>query len=215
MTFAGLDPDALTFFDELSRNNTKQWWDSQKSRYDERVAGPFRALADALEPEFGATKIFRPYRDVRFSADKSPYKLQIGLVTRAGAAHYLQLSASGLLIGGGLYQASPAQLAAFRGLVDDPRTSGDVEAALDEVAEGGFAPMREDELRTAPRGFAPDHPRIALLRLRHLAVGREDAPADWMWHPEALDVIEQSWRTVSVWCDWLTENIVDAGDPPR
>lgn len=208
MSFDGLDPDALVFFEELAVNNTKEWWQSQKARYDSRVAQPFQALAEELSPEFGAVKIFRPYRDVRFSADKSPYKLQIGLVTRSTAAHYLQLSASGLLIGGGIYQATPAQLSAFRALVDDTRTVGDLEECLDEVGRAGFELMREDELRTAPRGFASDHPRIALLRLRHLAVGRAEEPAEWMWTPDALDEIRAAWGTVSVWCEWLHENVV-------
>ena len=141
MRFDGLNPDAPAFFDELAVNNTREWWQSQKSRFTDRVAAPFEALAAELEPEFGPVKIFRPYRDVRFSADKSPYKLQIGLVTRASAAHYLQLSASGLLIGGGMYQPSPAQLAAFRSLVDDARTAPDLEATFAEVSAGGFEPM--------------------------------------------------------------------------
>lgn len=207
MSFDGLNPDALAFFDELAVNNTKEWWQSQKSRFTENVAGPFEALAEELEPEFGPVKIFRPYRDVRFSADKSPYKLQIGLVTRASAAHYLQLSASGLLIGGGMYQPTPPQLAAFRSLVDDARTAPDLEATLAEVRAAGFELMRDDELRTAPRGFSADHPRIDLLRLRHLAVGRQEQPDDWMWTPDALDEIRAAWHAVSVWCDWLHANI--------
>ncbi|WP_229382068.1 DUF2461 domain-containing protein [Microbacterium schleiferi] len=211
MSFDGLNPDALAFFDELAVHNTKDWWQTNKARYDTNVAGPFEALAEQLEPEFGPVKIFRPYRDVRFSADKSPYKLQIGLVTRASAAHYLQLSASGLLIGGGMYQPSPARLAAFRSLVDDPRTAPDLEATLAEVRAAGFEPMRENALRTAPRGFATDHPRIELLRLRHLAVGREEQPDEWMWTPVALDEIRAAWHVVSVWCDWLHTTI--ATDP--
>ena len=73
MRFDGLNPDAPAFFDELAVNNTREWWQSQKSRFTDRVAAPFEALAAELEPEFGPVKIFRPYRDVRFSADKSPY----------------------------------------------------------------------------------------------------------------------------------------------
>ena len=72
--FSGLDPDAVEFFRELRADNTKEWWTANKDRYERSVRGPFEALATALEPEFGAVKIFRPYRDVRFSADKSPYK---------------------------------------------------------------------------------------------------------------------------------------------
>ena len=82
MTFTGFDPDALAFYAELRQNNTKEWWAAHRARFDERVAAPFEQLAEALADEFGEVKVFRPYRDVRFSADKSPYKLQIGMVTR-------------------------------------------------------------------------------------------------------------------------------------
>jgi uncharacterized protein (DUF2461 family) len=80
MGFDGLDSDAVSFFAELRADNTKAWWAANKSRYDEVVRGPMEELGAELESEFGAVKIFRPYRDVRFSADKTPYKLHIGMV---------------------------------------------------------------------------------------------------------------------------------------
>ncbi|QKJ19626.1 DUF2461 domain-containing protein [Microbacterium hominis] len=207
MEFTGLNPDAVSFFADLRGHNTKEWWAAHKDRYDQNVREPFEALAEELAVEFGAVKIFRPHRDVRFSADKSPYKLQIGLVSRAPYAHYLQLSEDGLLTGGGAYQPAPAALSRFRELVVDPRTSGDLEATLEEVGAHGYALMTDDALRTAPRGYPADHPRIALLRLRRLAVGRSEPVADWMWSPDALDEIRHRWRTVSVWCRWLAENV--------
>ncbi|BDZ65527.1 DUF2461 domain-containing protein [Agromyces mangrovi Wang et al. 2018] len=205
--FTGLDPDAPAFFTELAANNTKAWWAEHKARYEERVRGPFAALGEELAVEFGPVKIFRPYRDVRFSADKSPYKVQIGLVSRASVAHYLQLSADGLLVGGGSFEVPPKALARFREIVDDPKLAGDLEATLEETAADGFSPMRDDALRTAPRGYSVDHPRIELLRLKHLAIGRSEPPADWMWTPDALDIVRDQWRTVSIWCDWLRENL--------
>lgn len=205
--FAGLDPDAIAFFAELRVHNTKEWWAANKTRYDENVRGPFEALAAELEPEFGPVKLFRPYRDVRFSADKSPYKLQIGMVSQGALVRYLQLSEDGLLMGGGRYDVPPAALARFRELVSDPRTSEDLDAVLAEVGAEGFALRTHDSLRTAPRGYTADHPRIELLRLKRLAVGREDDIAEWMWTPDAFDVISAGWRTVSVWCGWLDDNL--------
>lgn len=209
MTFTGLHPDAVAFFAELQRNNTKQWWTANKTRYDENVRGPFEALGAELEPEFGALKIFRPHRDVRFSADKTPYKLQIGMVSRAPIAHYVQLSDEGLLLGGGAYRPPAAALARFRAIVDDIRLVGDVDVTLEEIADRGMELMTRDELKTAPRGYSADHPHIRLLRQKNLAVGRTEPLADWMWRPEALEVIREHWRTVSLWCDWLDENLGD------
>lgn len=209
MEFSGLDPDAVAFFAELRTDNTKRWWAQNKERYERAVRRPFEALGAQLQPEFGAVKIFRPYRDVRFSADKSPYKLQIGMVSQSPIAHYLQLSEDALLVGGGRYDVPPAALARFREIVVDPRLVGDLKSTLDDLAEHGFELMRDDALKTAPRGYPADHPRVDLLRVRHLAVGRTEPVADWMWTPGALGTIAAQWRIVSDWCEWLRENLGD------
>lgn len=207
MTFTGFDPDALAFYAELRQNNSKEWWVAHRARFDEHVAGPFEELAAELTGEFGEMKVFRPYRDVRFSADKSPYKLHIGMVTRSRVAHYIQLSEEGLMTGGGVYDVPPAALARFRELVDDPGPAARLDRVLDELRAQGFAPMAEDALRTAPRGYRADHPRIELLRLRRLAVGRREDPAEWMWSPGALDEVRARWRAVSLWCAWVEDNL--------
>jgi uncharacterized protein (TIGR02453 family) len=164
-------------------------------------------LAADLEDEFGEMKIFRPYRDVRFSADKSPYKLHIGMVTRARPAHYVQVSEEGLVSGGGLYDVPPAALARFRELVDDDASARSLEALLNALEGREFELSTDDSLRTAPRGYPADHPRVELLRLKRLAVRREDPPADWMWGPGAGDAIRDRWRAVSEWCGWLDARI--------
>lgn len=205
--FEGLDRDAVSFYAELRADNTKAWWAANKARYDAAVRGPFEALGAELEPEFGAVKIFRPYRDVRFSADKTPYKLHIGMVTQARVAHYLQLSEDGLMLGGGVYDVPSPALARFREAVDDPRAAEELDALLAELRSAGFDLMRDDALKTAPRGYRADHPRLPLLQLRRLAIGRREAPADWMWTPDAYDIIADDWRTVSTWCAWLTETL--------
>lgn len=213
VSFTGFDPDALSFYAQLRADNSKEWWTANKARYDARVRGPFEALGEELAAEFGPTKIFRPYRDVRFSADKSPYKLHIGMVTQTPVAHYLQLGEDGILVGGGAYEVPPPAIARFREIVDDSRLVGDLEATLEEVAEEGFSLMTDDALRTAPRGFSVDHPHIDLLRLKRLAIGRSEAPAEWMWTPDALETIRAQWRTVSIWCDWMRENLGDLIPP--
>lgn len=209
----GLHPDAFAFYAELELNQNREWWLANKRRYDENVKAPVERLVDALGGEFGPLKIFRPYKDVRFSADKRPYKDHLGLVTADAVSggdastFYLQLSQHGLMLAGGLYQPERAQLARFREIVDDNRLVGDLEATLDEVGEQGFAIMTEDALTTAPRGYRADHPKIALLRLKRLAIAAQHAPADWMTGPELVDRVRAGWRTVRVWNDWLMENL--------
>src|SRR6185436_10264821 len=94
VTFRGWPSEALEFYEGLTADNSKTYWTSRLSFYEESVRGPMQELLAALEPEFGPGKIFRPYRDVRFSSDKSPYKTHLGAWLEFGG--YLQLSADGL-----------------------------------------------------------------------------------------------------------------------
>lgn len=217
MTAIGLDPDAFAFYAELEQHQSKEWWLANKQRYEQRVRGPIEQLADALGGEFGPLKIFRPYKDVRFSADKRPYKDHLGLVTAddASSSFYLQLSQHGLMFAGGLYQPAREQLARFRQIVDDNRLVGDLEATLDEVGESGFTIMTTDALATAPRGFSVDHPKIALLRLKRLAIAVEHPLEQWMLGPDLLDRVRAGWRTVRTWNDWIAENLPTAVEATR
>ncbi len=223
MTFTGFPADAFAFYAELDHvqqgdpARAREWWRAHKARYESSVREPAEALAAELAEEFGSLKIFRPYKDVRFSADKRPYKDHLGMVSTdvSRTAHYFQLSERGIMVGGGLYQPSREQLARFREIVDDVRLSGDVEAAVEEATEAGFTLMTEGAVATAPRGYRADHPRIGLLRLTHLAVGRHYDVTDWMTSPELTDRVRAGWRVVTAWNAWLEENLPTAVEQAR
>ena len=85
---------------------------------------PLEGLLDALEDEFGSARLYRPNRDVRFSADKSPYKDHQGALatTAPGMGFYVQVSGDGLLTGGGFYPTGPDQLPRLRAAIDAPRS---------------------------------------------------------------------------------------------
>ena len=94
MAFSGWPEEALDFYDGLAVDNTKSYWTEHKAVYEDKILRPMTELTEELAAEFGEPKIFRPYRDVRFSADKTPYKTHIGATV--GDTGYLQLSAEGL-----------------------------------------------------------------------------------------------------------------------
>ena len=124
------------------------------------------ALLAALEKEFGAGKVFRPYRDVRFTKDKTPYKDHCGGVVelgRGGGAYYVQVSSAGLLVGGGSFAMASDQLARYRTAVDDERRGEALEKIIAKLASAGWQ-LHGDQLKSRPRGFDADHPRIDLLR---------------------------------------------------
>ncbi|MGZ6737642.1 MAG: DUF2461 domain-containing protein, partial [Nocardioides sp.] len=122
--FTGFPTAALDFYDDLEVDNTKSFWESHKAVYAEAVKAPMTALCAALEPEFGPAKVFRPYRDVRFAKDKTPYKTHQGAFVAAGPATgwYVELAAQGMRVGGGFYEASGARLAAIREAMADDKT---------------------------------------------------------------------------------------------
>ena len=104
MAFGGWPEEALDFYEGLAADNSKTYWTKHKQTYDAAVLRPMTELVEELAPEFGETKIFRPYRDVRFSKDKTPYKTHVGALVGSG---YVQLSARGLAAGDGMYGMAP------------------------------------------------------------------------------------------------------------
>src|SRR5579884_3263943 len=118
VTFTGIPTAALDFYEDLENDNSKSFWTAHKHVYDEVVRAPLEALATELEPKYGPAKLFRPYRDVRFSKDKTPYKTHQG-VWFGETARYLHVAASGLRLAGGYWQTSSAQVARLRRAVAD------------------------------------------------------------------------------------------------
>jgi len=165
MAFAGWPAEALDFYEGLEADNTRSYWLAHREFYDTQVRGPMDELLAELGPEFGETKVFRPYRDVRFSTDRSPYKTTIA--ARIGDG-YVQLSARGLAAGTGMYQMSPDQLERYRRAVADDLPGGELERVAAVVREQGIEVRGHEVLKTAPRGYPADHERIELLRCKGL-----------------------------------------------
>ncbi len=111
MAFKGWPVSAVEFYEGLEADNSKVYWTEHKAVYERDVKGPMEALLTELADEFGEGRIFRPYRDVRFSPDKSPYKTAMGATVGDG---YVQVSADGLMAASGMYHMMPDQLDRYR-----------------------------------------------------------------------------------------------------
>jgi len=162
-------------------------------------------LLAELAPDFGAGKIFRPYRDVRFSNDKSPYKTAIGATLERGG--YIQLSAKGLAAGNGMWMMEPDQLARYRAAVDDDKSGQKLHKVLTEVASHGIDVGGHDELKTAPKGYARDHPRVEYLRYKGLVAWREWPVAAWLGTAAAKKRIVEFLRDSAPLNDWLRTHV--------
>ncbi|MFF2029957.1 DUF2461 domain-containing protein [Arthrobacter sp. NPDC058192] len=201
--FAGIPDDAFRFYADLEQNNNRDWWLEHKPVYDAAVKEPLTRLLAELEPRFGPAKLFRPNRDVRFSPDKSPYKTAQGAFASLaeGVGFYVQLSADGMLIGGGCHNHTPAQVARFRGAVDDPRSGEALQEIVRKVQEAGFA-VEGESLKTVPRGFDKDHPRAGLLRHKSLTAGVNVGQPDWLAGPGAVEEVARRWEALRPLVEW-------------
>ncbi len=197
-------PRALTFLRGLKRHNDRAWFAAHRDAYERDVRAPMVALVERLAGDLPAfapdhvvsprASLYRIYRDTRFSADKSPFKTQVGAIfphrdlpRHQGAGFYLEIGPAGAMIVGGIYMPQPSDLAAlrehlaancgrFRGLVESPgfrRTVG---------------PVSGDGLQRVPRGYPADHPAAEYLKLKQVIFGRE--------YPAAFAVDPTFYRTL-------------------
>ncbi len=213
MTFSGIPAEAFDFYEALIADNSKAFWTDHKSQYETFVKEPMLALAAALEPDFGPGHLYRPYRDVRFSKDKTPYKDHQGLFveSRNGLGWYVQVNGSGLLAAGGWYTSTSEQVAAYRQAVADD-DDGRLQELLDAAQAAGLA-LDGHRLKTRPRGVDPEHPRLELLRHRSLYLSRSWEPAAWMGTAEVVQMIAATWERMRPTMDWLAA-AVGPGEAP-
>ena len=204
MTFSGWPAEALDFYDGLAADNSKTYWTANRAVYDELVLAPMAELAEELAAEFGDAKIFRPYRDVRFGKDKMPYKTHIAATVGSG---YVQLSAHGLAAGDGMYGMAPDQLDRYRHAVASDRTGADLEQVIAMIEKTGIGVSGRDTLKSAPRGYPADHPRIGLLRHKGLVAWREWPAGAWLETTEAKDRVVSFLRTTRPLSDWLDTEV--------
>jgi uncharacterized protein (TIGR02453 family) len=202
--FTGFPVAALDFYDDLEADNTKSFWEKHKAVYADAVKAPMVALCAALEPEFGTAKVFRPYRDVRFAKDKTPYKDHQGAFVAAGPATgwYVEVGAPGVRVGAGFYHAEADRLAAFRAAIADDRTGPGPVTLLAELEADGWT-VGGERLKTSPRGYDKDHPRIDLLRHKSLTVGKSYGFEPFVHTAELLERVRDDWRAVSPVVEWV------------
>ena len=205
MAFRGWPAEAVEFYEGLEADNSKQYWQQHKAVYERHVLAPMQELLAELAPEFGAGRIFRPYRDVRFSADKSPYKTQIAATLERDG--YVQFSADGLGAGCGMYHLAADQLDRYRRCVADDATGTDLVRRLEPLREAGVEIAAHDRLKSAPRGYAKDHPRIDLLRLKGLIAWRQWPPEAAAGQEQPSSLVAAFFRACAPLQDWLDGHV--------
>jgi len=206
--FKGWPAEAKRWFEGIEANNSRTWFLANKATYDACVRQPIESLLEELSGKLGEGKVFRPNRDTRFSADKSPYKTAAAaLISRqGGSGYYLQISSAGLFTGGGTYGFDKEQLERYRHAVDD-RKRGDALARIVGRLQSARFEVGGETLATAPRGYPKDHPRIELLRHKGLYAGMSHPWRKWLSTSEAKARVTADWKALDPLNGWLDENV--------
>jgi uncharacterized protein (TIGR02453 family) len=205
MGFKGWPVSALEFYEGLEADNSKTYWTEHKETYEQDVRGPMVALLAELAGEFGEGRLFRPYRDIRFSSDKSPYKTSIA--AEVGPSGYVALSADGLIVGAGMYHLAPDQLERYRRAVLDDAAGPDLVGRIADLEKAKATAHGSDPLKTAPKGYPKDHPRAELLRYKGLVAMRQWPPAGWLGTAGARNRVVEVLRASRPLCGWLDEHV--------
>lgn len=224
MAFTGFSEETFRFLRGLKRHNDREWFLERKDLYLRVVRGPMEELVEHVgralarfAAEFTAnrkTSIYRIYRDVRFSPDKSPYKTHIAAVfphrdlgKHVGAGFYVHVAPEDVFAGGGLYRPGTRELQAVRNRLaeDSPRFRRLIRAPRFRRT---FGELSGEQLSRVPRAFRADHPAGDLLRYRQFLAGRTFSPASPMSARFGDDVVE-TFRALLPLCRFLNKAILD------
>jgi uncharacterized protein (TIGR02453 family) len=205
MGFDGIPLVALDFYEDLEADNTKAFWLAHKSTYELAVRAPLEALAAELEAEFGPAKFFRPYRDVRFSKDKTPYKTAQGAWFRE-SSNYLQVSAEGLFVAGGYWQTNSDQVARLRRAVADDVAGPALARAIASVTKLKFG-IDGERVSRVPSGYVKDHPRADLLLYKTITAHRQFGAPAWLSTPRTSTEVASAWRALTPLTQWLDTHV--------
>jgi uncharacterized protein (TIGR02453 family) len=208
MAFSGFPDEAMRFYEGLVADNSRTYWQANKPVFERAVKAPMTALLDELA-DHGPYHVFRPNKDVRFSKDKTPYKDHIGAYgeSQGGAGFYIQFSATGIFAGSGYYQMANDQLDRFREALDGDAVGQEIVEITDALRGQGLEITAISSLKTAPRGYPRDHPRIELLRLKGLVATRRWKPVKWMQTKAVVGRVREAWEIAAPMNAWLDAHV--------
>jgi uncharacterized protein (TIGR02453 family) len=202
--FAGWRGDFQGFFLGLRANNTKSFFDAHRRQYEDEVKAPMVALLAELEQEFGPAKLARPNRDIRFAADKSPYKTNI--YASAAAGGYVALDATGLVAAGGRYMMEAPDLARYRAAVGDDGAGTQAARVVAALRKKGYE-IGGQELKRVPPPYAKDHPRAELLLHKRLIYWRRWEIEPWIATAKVRDKVAAVWRDGADLESWMSTHV--------
>jgi uncharacterized protein (TIGR02453 family) len=220
--FEGFADNDAKFFKALAKKNDRAWFQAHKSEFEEGWNAPMKLLlSEVREAIDGAyahcdldePKVFRIFRDVRFSKDKSPYKTHIGgvvplkrrgkKITDLPMALYFHVGANEIFGAAGHYMMEPESLQRFRAAVADDTRGKELDRILSRLAKKGFPPDSHEALKRVPKGFDPEHPRAEMLKRKGLVVGYPKVPKGLLATPKLVQWLTGACKTAAPLVEWL------------
>lgn len=214
-SFSGFPPEGIEFYEQLGADNSRDFWQANKGRFDEYVRQPMTALTEELS-DYGPFHMFRPHNDLRFSKNRPPYKTHQGAYgeSEGGAGHYMHFSADGLMAAAGYYAMAKDQLKRFREAVVADATGEEIAELVTEARKRRYEVGAIDELKTAPRGYDKEHPRIELIRRKGLMLSKDFGAPKWLHTKQAATKVRECWEGAQPVCDWLDQHVGPSTEPP-
>jgi uncharacterized protein (TIGR02453 family) len=221
MTFEGFADGDAKFFRTLAKNQSKEWFQAHKDEFEEGYNAPMKALlADVREAvdkafphvDLDDPKVFRIYRDVRFSKDKSPYKTHVGGVipikrtgkmTEVPIALYFHVGQPEAFGAAGHYMMDPHGLTKFREAVADDKRGKELDKMLGALRKKGFSVDSHGMYKRVPKGYDPDHPRAEHLKRQGLTVGFPKLPKGILTSPKLVPWVATHAKAAAPLVEWL------------
>jgi uncharacterized protein (TIGR02453 family) len=205
--FTGFPREAFSFWKGLEKHNNREWFLANRERYEQAVRRPMQLLVDELAPLYGASRLTRINKDMRF-ARAHPYKTYIA--TAIGGC-YVSLSAQGLWVGSGIYKPDTATLRQLREAIADDRSGRELTRIVASLRRKGFETDTHGRLAKPPRGYEATHPRAGLLSMKDIYVGRLFGPSD-VSTGKVLDGVVKAMASLEPFRAWLRAHV---GTAPR
>lgn len=218
--FKGFPPALFEFLEGLEKDNSKSYWEVNKTTWTDVITPCIEALMATLEPQFGQLRTFRPQRDVRFSQDKSPYKTWIGITTTeratGGIGSFARLDKSGMKVAVGAMAFASDQVKSFRTALDDPSAAGQLDKICEKLTRDGLpvGPGAGGELARVPRGFDAAHEQSEKLRWKGLVILEETDWKKWFSTPKVAEHIASVWAAGQPLVEWIEKNVGESTAAP-